>query len=113
MVVGQSTNIIGKPIKIGNFEVAQKDFPNRMEWNDAVKACSELGIGWRLPTKDELNLLYLNRERIGWFTNNDYWSSTEVDADNAWRQYFYGGSQAVLFKVRGFANVRAVRTIKP
>ena len=113
IVMAQSSNIIGTPVKIGNLEVAQRDFPNRMEWNAAVKACSDLGNGWRLPTRDELNLLYVNREKIGYFANNDYWSSTEVDADNAWRQYFNGGFQATLFKVRGFANVRAVRTVKP
>jgi hypothetical protein len=110
-LIGQTNVIIGTPIKIGNIEVAQDDFPNRMEWNAAVKACSDLGNGWRLPTRDELNLLYVNRERIGRFANNDYWSSTEVDADNAWRQYFNGGFQATLFKVRGLANVRAVRTV--
>ncbi len=102
--------IIGTPTKIGNLEVAQNDFPNRMEWNNAVKACSELGNGWRLPTKNELNFMYSNRVKIGRFANNDYWSSTEEDSDNAWRQYFNGGSQALLFKNRGFANVRAVRT---
>jgi hypothetical protein len=109
MVIGQSSEIIGTPTKIGNLEVAQNDFPNRMEWNNAVKACSELGNGWRLPTKNELNLMYGNRVKIGRFANNDYWSSTEEDSDNAWRQYFNGGSQALLFKKRGFANVRAVR----
>ena len=113
IVMAQSTNIIGTPFKLGYFEVAQDDFPNRMEWNDAIKACSELGNGWRLPTKYELNYLYIYRGKIGRFANNDYWSSTEEDMDNAWRQYFNGGSQALLFKVRGFANVRAVRTIKP
>ena len=61
IVIGQTYNsdsIIGKPIKIGKLEVAQNDFPKTMFWNDAVKACTDLGKGWRLPTKDELNLLY-------------------------------------------------------
>ena len=61
IVIGQTYNsdsIIGKPIKIGKLEVAQNDFPKTMFWNDTVKACTDLGKGWRLPTKDELNLLY-------------------------------------------------------
>lgn len=110
-LIGQTNLIIGTPIKIGNLEVAQDDFPIRKEWNDAVKSCAALGNGWRLPTKDELNLLYINRDKIGRFANNDYWSSTEEGSDNAWRQYFNGGSQALLFKRNGFANVRAVRTL--
>jgi hypothetical protein len=32
---------------------------------------------WHLPSKDELNKLYINRVAIGGFTNNWYWSSTE------------------------------------
>ena len=60
-------NIIGKPIKIGNIEVAQYNFPKKMDWNDAKKACARLGAGWRLPTKDELNLLYQKKDKIGGF----------------------------------------------
>ena len=56
--------IIGKPIKIGNLLVAQHDFPKTMNWNDAKKACAKLGAGWRLPTKDELNLLYQRKGLI-------------------------------------------------
>ena len=35
-----------------------------MNWDDAMKACADLGDGWRLPTKDELNLLYENRIKL-------------------------------------------------
>ncbi len=46
---------IGKPIKIGDFFVAQYDFPSMMNWQDAKKACEALGNYWRLPNVDELN----------------------------------------------------------
>ena len=42
MVIGQSTKIIGTPIKIGSIEVAQFDFPEKdgfpkiMTWNEAL-----------------------------------------------------------------------------
>ena len=36
----------------------------RMNWHEAKIACKKLGTGWRLPTKDELNMLYENREEI-------------------------------------------------
>ena len=77
IVIGQSKKIIGKPIKIKNLEVAQYDFPNRMNWNDAKKACTKLGKGWRLPTKNELNVMYKNKRKIGGFVRWLYWSSDE------------------------------------
>ena len=69
-----SQTIIGKPIKIGILVVAQHDFPNRMTGEDAKAACAKLGEGWRLPTKDELNLLYQNKDKIGGFAYDYYWS---------------------------------------
>ena len=106
MVIGQSSKIIGTPIKIGNLEVAQNDFPKTMSWSAAVKACADLGGGWRLPTKDELNLMYLNEDKIGAVASNSYWSSTEDGNGNAWWLSFgfgfqgYGGKNDVDFFVR-------------
>ena len=65
---------------------------------------------WRLPTKDELNLIFLQEESIGGFLNYYYWSSTEYEEDNsgAWMQYFYNGNQSASGK--GAKNLfRAVR----
>ena len=70
-------NIIGKPFKIDNIEVAQYDFPEQMNWEDAKIYCTNLGEGWRLPTIEELNYLHKNRRTSGSFTGNIYWSSTE------------------------------------
>ena len=100
--------IIGKTIKIGNLEVAQNDFPKGMKWEDAKKACENLGRGWRLPTKEELNTLYLNKDKIGGFADNNYWSSTEDDDSYAWFQYFGYGTQDHLDKYYAL-YVRAVR----
>ena len=35
-----------------------------MNWNEANSACLGLGNGWRLPTKDELNLICENYKKI-------------------------------------------------
>ena len=80
----------------------------RMNWHEAKIACKKLGPGWRLPTKDELNMLYENKEEIGGFANNYYWSSTENDFGNAWIRSFGNGGQG--FSIKG-ANglVRSVR----
>ena len=103
-------SIIGRPTKIGNIEIAQHDFPEYKNWDDSKKACADLGNGWRLPTKDELNLMYENKDNIRTkIKNGFYWSSTEYDSLYSW--YFYFGL--------GYANyghqydtyyVRAVRS---
>lgn len=101
--IEESSNpIIGNTIKIGNLEVAEKDFPIEMNWEDAKKECENLGKGWRLPTKDELNILYQNKDNIGGFANYYYWSSTE-------NKYFDSGGQDYYGKYVK-CNVRAVRT---
>lgn len=101
-------------LTIGNLEIYPNDFPSAMEWTDAKEACEALGDGWRLPTKDELNLLYQNRKNIGGFDIVNYWSSTEFAYMYAWKQNFFTGFR--YFKrntgrKRYSYNVRAVRTI--
>lgn len=73
--------------KIGNLEIAQNNFPNKMNWEDAQKACADLGEGWRLPTKEELNVMFLNRAEIGDFAGA-YWTSTEDNNNQSWAQHF-------------------------
>jgi hypothetical protein len=67
--------------------------------NYAAKICREYNGGsytdWYLPSKDELNKLYLNRSSIGGFVTSMafYWSSSEVNLSSAWLQEFDGGTQ--------------------
>ena len=82
-------NIIGKPIKIGNFEIAQYDFPVSMNWEDAKKACADLGEGWMLPSSEELYYLYQNRVAIGGFGDKAYWSSDDGRNINGYDIAFY------------------------
>ena len=65
---------------------------------------------WRLPTKRELNLMYVvyNNGNGASLNANYYWSSTEYDNNNAWDQDFYAGSQYYTGKYYTL-NVRAVR----
>ena len=66
-------------------------------------------LDWRIPTKRELNLMYVQRATVGNFTNNDYWSSTEyANSDLAWKQLFSYGFQNVSSKSHT-KYVRAVR----
>ncbi|MCL2156183.1 MAG: DUF1566 domain-containing protein [Leptospirales bacterium] len=62
---------------------------------------------WFLPSKDELNLLFINRSYVGSF-GNFYWSSSEYSIDSAWVQAFSSGNQNASIK-NNTDNVRAVR----
>ena len=60
-------------------------------WEAAKAACDNLGM--RLPSKAELNTLYINRATIGNFTTNIYWSSSSTFL-GVWRQNFATGAQS-------------------
>jgi hypothetical protein len=64
---------------------------------------------WHLPSKDELNELYLRRDTVGGFSTNYWWSSSENDLAGAWYQYFLNGSQFADTKLYNTLRVRPVR----
>jgi len=66
---------------------------------------------WRLPTKHELNEMYLLSSAIGNFGTKTYWSSFLVGNGSAWRQNFLSGLQffGVNFLLTDFLFVRSVR----
>ncbi len=79
------------------------------KYNNANTSAGE----WFLPSKDELNLMYVNlcKEDIGDFDEDSYWSSSETDfsSDYAWRQQFYGVGQQ-SYGTRDYAHrMRPVR----
>ncbi|MFN4769341.1 MAG: DUF1566 domain-containing protein [Candidatus Kapaibacterium sp.] len=75
--------------------------------SSAAKLCDDLNVGgvtgWYLPSIDELSLLWHNRFNVNktlfglggsatvLVSNADFWSSSELDANNAWFFYFYYG----------------------
>ena len=79
----------------------------------AARICYDLILNgyndWFLPSKDEMNQMYLQKNIIGGFVNNDYWSSSEVSAWAAWCQNFGTGVQTNNL---GKANTRWVRAIR-
>jgi hypothetical protein len=104
------SNIIGNPIKIGNIEVAQYDF-RKISWVDANNSCINLGDGWRLPSIEELKTLYQNREVLGNFKLDSYWSSTKGNVVIAWRLNFDDGMVYDKDNTDNTACVRAVRFV--
>ena len=68
-------------------------------WEAAKQWCAQYGRGWRLPSKDELLVIYRKRDVLNPILNaNGYttlcarcWSSTEYDSDRAWSVYMDDG----------------------
>ncbi len=75
---------------------------------DILKAINEINKYPDLPSKDELNKLYINKLAIGGFANSNYWSSSELGFTGAWSQNFNSGSQNFHNKDDKL-NVRAIR----
>jgi hypothetical protein len=78
----------------------------------AAKACNDYSNGgktdWFLPSKDELNRLYVNRTSVGNMGTAWYWSSSQSIYSIAWLQGFSSGDQGTNNK-HGTNTVRAVR----
>jgi len=66
---------------------------------------------WYIPSKDELNKLYLVKTIIGGFSQpyDYYWTSSQVSSTDPWKQYFLEGSQNHWFNY-DWAYVRCVRS---
>ena len=79
----------------------------------AARICYDLDLGgysdWYLPSRDELQKLYINRVDIGEFTTSNYWSSTEASTISAWNIYFTSGGLNASNKFPAL-KVRAVRS---
>lgn len=65
---------------------------------------------WFLPSKDELNEMYVQRDLLAPWTSQGYWSSSEVLSNSAWYQYFDTGTQTDFSKTK--ADLNTVRPIR-
>jgi hypothetical protein len=81
---------------------------------------SEGKTDWFLPSKDELNLIYLNVHKTGvgsFSTTVPYWSSTQASygscgiSGGAWTQNFGTGQQIQEYKA-GYAGTGAIRAVR-
>ncbi len=90
-------------------ETAYVDYRGSEKDVYAAKACADYSItaegvvydDWFLPSKDELNLMYVNLKENGLGFSPDkrnrfgfYWSSSEMGSDDVWCQYFGDGDQS-------------------
>jgi hypothetical protein len=89
-------------------EAQATDEDSALDWHAAISAAQSYGYGWHLPTKEELNLLYQQKDIVGGFADDFYWSSTNVGEGSAWQQNFGGGGQ-IPYNHNDKCMVRAVR----
>ena len=109
------------------------DASGKMSWNKAVKSTQTLAAfghkgskqatakllkdpfkddgGWRMPTSDELNVLYQNKDKIGGFSPRWYWSSSECGHYSAYGQDFEGGDRVNYGKSWAGGLVRSVLSL--
>ncbi len=79
----------------------------------AARLCRGVTINgysdWYLPSRDEMFKLYLNKDIIGGFTGNSYWTSSEFSTSNAYYVSFVYGDTPNGSK-SSTVSVRAVRS---
>lgn len=94
---------------------AEEDFDEDMSFQEAMQACENYSSGgktdWRLPTLDELEVLYENLRKSGMthFQNQWYWSSEVQDEHNMWSLDLLHGERFAHWE-EDHSHVRAVRT---
>lgn len=95
------------------YQIAPKSTEIQSDWYEARLYCFSLNIdgkvGWRLPTKEELNEIYESENDV---VGRGYWSSTEINNYTAWAQNMSSGYQGICGKDCGDVYVRAVRSIQ-
>jgi len=84
------------------------------DWNSAI-AVNTLTVNnyndWFLPSRDQLNKLWINRFTIGGLDGNYYWSSTDQNNDAYLQNFRNGnGNDAFLYGKSFPCCVRAIRT---
>jgi hypothetical protein len=95
------------------------DAPGAYNQDSGSRYCADLQANghhdWRVPTKDELNVLYQNRAAIGGFNKTGsipvgwYWSSSQNPGTGSWDQRFSDGGQYINDDKDNDSSVRCVR----
>jgi TolB-like protein len=98
----------------GGKYMEMSDILGNYTWSNGLTAARNYrGCGfsdWRLPTKDELNLIYQNlrAKNIGSLGDSWHWSSSEYSGGTAWGRRFSDGDQGPTNKT----NTYSVRTVR-
>ncbi len=97
-------------------KIAYMDDEGPMTWNNAMNIHEQIGEGWRLPTLDELRLMYKNigqgADNRGEFADELYWSATPFDDYQARLLRFSDGNASYHFNSVGTYRKFLVRPIQ-
>jgi hypothetical protein len=112
-VAWNSGNPAGPGAEIGDGEPNTTGILADCSSSPVALAARSNGAEWFLPSINELKEMYINRALLEAVSGFDafsiyYWSSTEVDTNNAWFQIFVNGNQYSNNKNYTY-YVRAVR----
>jgi hypothetical protein len=88
--------------------------------NFAAKVCADYSVtsngivygDWYLPSKYESDLLYLQKDIVGGFSDADYWTSTEEPWANSFAKHRYFGNGAQTFPSDVKYHTYRVRAIR-
>lgn len=61
------------------FMVAENDLPGYVTWNKATNSSETMGEGWRLPTENEIEMMYEFKIILG-LDKRGYWTNSESAA---------------------------------
>jgi len=80
-----------------------------------AKICADCDLGgyndWYLPSKDELDEMYnYDKKKNAGFTDDYYWSSTELPDADVYYRSFYNGQPFIRFGTKKQPKVRAIRS---
>lgn len=95
-----------------SIELYYKDL-GKLNWFDAIKHCEQLGNGWQMPDKNQLQLVYKEFYKKGLcdMCNEFYWTGEQFNTQYAWSQNFDSGVQHSYTKFHK-NNVRPIRIIQ-
>jgi hypothetical protein len=103
-----------RSMKIGDFEVMLNK-TDQMSWSDAQQYGKSLGNGWRLPTKEEFELLKTNQptleKSLSSLNVGGYWVSTEFNESLAWQSTFEFGYLEEFYSKNTLANVIFIKSL--
>jgi uncharacterized protein DUF1566 len=104
-------------------EIYDKDLPETMTWVKADEYIKKHLPEWRMPTREELNIIYNNKDKIGGFSTKAasgsggyprwYWSCTERrgNRDLVWSAGFSDGGGGWSHKDGLRSSCRPVRLV--